>query len=142
MSRRTRLETIARYLWTSPNTLLGLAAAAASLSLPRIHGPIALCYSHRGFAYWFLARRRYCAITLGHLVLMTPEAPEGTLLHEMVHVGQCERWGPLFLPAYLTSMLLARLQGKDPYWENPFEMEARLRQTETLEAHPDSPTTN
>ncbi len=112
------------YLWAGPTTLLGLAAALASFSLPRIQGPIAICRSHRGFARWFLTRRGYCAITLGHLVLLTPDAPPDVLCHEMVHVRQGERWGPLFLPAYLVAMAAAQLRGKDPYWDNPFEVEA------------------
>lgn len=120
----------ARYLWASPATLLGLVAALASLTLPRIHGPVVLCRSGRGFARWFLTRRGYCAITLGHLVLMTPEAPPEVLAHEMVHVRQGERWGPLFLPAYLAAMLAARLRGRDAYWDNPFEVEARRHGTD------------
>lgn len=114
-----------RYLWASPNTLLGLAAALASLSLPRAAGGIALCQSDRGFARWFLTRRGYCAITLGHLILTTSQASPQLLSHEMVHVGQAERCGPLFLPAYLLAMLVTRLHGRDPYWDNPFEVEAR-----------------
>ena len=119
------LPTIARHLWAGPVTLLGLLAAAASLSLPRVRGSILISRSGRGFAYWFLTRRGYSAITLGHLVLMTPMTTEDVLSHEMVHVRQTERWGPLFPPAYLAAMLLARSMGKDPYWDNPFEVEAR-----------------
>lgn len=123
--RRTPLAALARYLWAAPATALGLAAALASLSRPRIQGPILLCRSHRGFARWFLARRGYCAITLGHMVLLTPAASPEILAHEMVHVRQTERWGPAFLPAYLVAMLAARLKGRDPYWDNRFELEAR-----------------
>ena len=100
-------------------------AALASLAPPRIAGPIALSRSSKGFAHWFLVRRGYCAVTLGHLVLLTDEAPPGTLCHEMIHVRQGERWGPLCVPAYLAAMLVTRLRGRDPYWDNPFETEAR-----------------
>ncbi|MGE5617997.1 MAG: hypothetical protein ACM3US_01925 [Sphingomonadaceae bacterium] len=119
--------TICRYLWASPTTALGLLAALASLSAPRIQGPILLCRSRRGFARLFLTRRGYCAITLGHLVLITPDATPEILTHEYVHVRQAERWGPLFLPAYLAAMLATRAKGKDPYLDNPFEVEARRR---------------
>lgn len=64
-------------------------------------------------------------MTLGHLVLVTKEAPPEVIVHEMVHVRQTERWGPLFIPAYLVTMLAMRLRGKHPYWDNPFEVEAR-----------------
>jgi hypothetical protein len=119
------LPRIVGYIWASPNSLLGLLAALASLSLPRMRGPIAVTRSSRGFAGWFLAKRGYCAITLGHLVLLTRDAPDDVLSHEMVHVHQVERWGPLFLPAYIVSMLAVRFRGRDPYWDNPFEAEAR-----------------
>ncbi len=116
-----------RYLWSSPTTLVGLAASAASLSVPRPTGSVLVSTASRGFARWFLSRRGYCAITLGHLVLLTRDAPPEVLLHELVHVRQAERWGPLFIPAYLVAMLTVRLRGGNPYWDNPFEAEARNR---------------
>lgn len=126
--RRGRLGRILpwwRYLWASPTTLLGVAASLASFTVPRPAGPIAVSRSSRGFARWFLTRRGYRAITLGHLVLLTGEAGPEILPHEMVHVRQVERWGPLFLPTYLLAMLAMRLRGRDPYLDNPFEVEAR-----------------
>ena len=122
------LRTLSRYLWAGPNTVVGLAAAAASVCLPRVRGSVALCHTDRGLAHWFLTKRGYCAITLGHLIIMTPQASEGTLSHELIHVRQAERWGPLFLPAYLVAGALTRMRGKDPYWDNPFEMEALRHQ--------------
>jgi hypothetical protein len=44
--------------------------------------------------------------------------------HELVHVRQYERWGPLFVPAYLASSAIIWLRGGDPYRDNPFEREA------------------
>ncbi len=123
------LARIARYLWSGPNTLLGLAAALASLSVPSVKEGILLCRSDRGFARWFLTRRGYCAITLGHLVLVTIEPTCSLLRHETVHVRQGERWGPLFIPAYLTAMAAAGLRRQNPYWDNPFEKEARERES-------------
>ena len=114
-----------RYAWASPTTLLGVAASLASLTVPRPAGPIIVSRSNRGFARWFLTRRGFCAITLGHLVLLTGEEGPEILSHEMVHVRQVERWGPLFLPAYLLAMVAMRLRGRDPYLDNPFEVEAR-----------------
>ncbi len=114
-----------RHLWAGPATLLGLAAVLASMSVPRKQGPIVLGHSSRGFARWFLQRRGFCAITLGHVVLITREAPPDVLVHEMVHVRQGERWGPFFIPVYLAAMVVARIRGKDPYWDNPFEVEAQ-----------------
>ena len=56
---------------------------------------------------------------------MTPDAPPEIIAHERVHVRQCERWGPFFVPAYLLAMLATRIMGGNPYWDNPFEAEAR-----------------
>jgi hypothetical protein len=44
--------------------------------------------------------------------------------HELVHVRQYERWGVLFIPAYLLCSLVLWLTGRDPYRDNPFEREA------------------
>jgi hypothetical protein len=41
-----------------------------------------------------------------------------------VHVRQYERWGPLFVPAYLLSSLVELLRGRRPYRDNWFEREA------------------
>jgi hypothetical protein len=49
---------------------------------------------------------------------------ERTRRHERVHVRQVERWGPLFIPAYFTASLIARLRGGDAYLDNCFEREA------------------
>ena len=50
---------------------------------------------------------------------------EWTRRHERAHVDQYERWGPLFLPAYLMSSLTAFCRGQDYYFDNRFEREAR-----------------
>ena len=64
-------------------------------------------------------------MTLGHVVLgTTPTALALTRAHERVHVSQCERWGPLFLPAYAMASLWALLRNADPYRDNRFEREA------------------
>ena len=68
---------------------------------------------------------RYRAITFGHVVLSVDELDPTTLDHEIVHVRQYERWGPLFFPAYLFASLAARLRGGHGYRDNPFEIAAR-----------------
>lgn len=66
------------------------------------------------------------AMTLGHTVLArTVQDLDRCRDHEMVHVRQYERWGFLFVPAYLTLSLLLWCRGQDAYWDNPFEREAR-----------------
>ena len=65
------------------------------------------------------------AMTLGHVVLgQTDAALDVAREHELVHVRQYERWGPLFVPAYLGASLVLWLAGRDAYRENPFERQA------------------
>lgn len=82
---------------------------------------------HGGAVEWMLKRfpNGPAAMTLGHVVIgRTIAALDVTHRHEMVHVRQYERWGPAFLPAYLLCSLVLWLRRKDPYRDNPFEVEA------------------
>lgn len=79
---------------------------------------------------WFLRRCTFLkggasAMTLGHIVLGRDlKILNDTRRHERVHVRQCERWGPFFLPAYGLASLFILLRGGQPYLDNPFEKEA------------------
>ena len=65
------------------------------------------------------------AITFGHVVLARDQASlDWTRAHERVHVRQYERWGALFVPAYLAAGLWVALRGGHAYFDNPFEREA------------------
>lgn len=65
------------------------------------------------------------AMTLGHVVIgLDKYNLDRARDHELVHVAQYERWGPLFLPAYFGCSLFLWLRGKEAYYNNPFEMEA------------------
>jgi hypothetical protein len=65
------------------------------------------------------------AMTLGHVVLgCSGDALDAAREHELVHVRQYERWGPLFVPAYLLCSAVIWSRGGDAYRENPFEREA------------------
>ena len=67
----------------------------------------------------------YRAITFGHVILCVDEPDEALLAHEMAHVRQYERWGPLFVPVYLLAALLSMLRGRRPHEDNYFEVAAR-----------------
>jgi hypothetical protein len=65
------------------------------------------------------------AMTLGHVVLgRSEQAMEITRAHERVHVRQCERWGPFFIPAYFLAGLIVIFRGGHGYRNNWFEREA------------------
>lgn len=71
-------------------------------------------------------------MTLGHCVLAADRAQlVRTRNHELVHVRQYERWGPMFVPAYFVASAWVWSRGGDPYWDNPFEAQA-YRETELL----------
>jgi hypothetical protein len=118
------------YLWTSPNSLVGLGCALLAHTTGgevAIHdGVLEACGGALSSILPRLpAATGIVAITFGHVVLATsPTEMEKTRTHERVHVRQYERWGPFFIPAYLAASGLALLQGRDPYHDNHFEREA------------------
>ena len=126
-----RLPRILVYLWVLPTTLIGLLfLVPALLSGGKIRVVQGVLELHGGLVRWFLChctllRGGASAMTLGHVVLGRDEQLlNATRKHERVHVRQCERWGPLFLPAYLIAALITFLRGKRAYMDNPFEREA------------------
>jgi hypothetical protein len=126
-----RLLRVLRLAWASPYTLLGLVLGAAwwlgGARPQRVHGVLELALAETGrFPRQGAWRFPFAAITLGHVVLAVDQASlDQWRAHERVHVAQYERWGPLFLPAYLGSSLWQWLCGRDAYWDNRFEVEAR-----------------
>jgi len=119
------------YLWAFPTTLLGLLflplAMISGGGYQVVGGVLEI---HGGFVEFFLRRCTLLAggasaMTLGHVVLGRDVLLlELTRPHERVHVRQCERWGPLFLPAYGIGCLIAFARGGQMYRDNPFEREA------------------
>lgn len=131
MNRSTRL--ILRMLawtWASPNTLIGVLCLPLALWKGSIARPHIAIEAHGPLIAWIL-RRLPCgsggasALTLGHVVFGQDQASlDATREHEHVHVRQCERWGPAFLPAYLGVSAYLLVRGHDAYRDNPFEREA------------------
>jgi hypothetical protein len=67
----------------------------------------------------------FSAVTFGHVILGIDHVTlAAARSHEQVHVRQYERWGPLFIPAYLLSSLAQLVRGRRPYLDNRFEREA------------------
>ena len=120
------------YLWALPTTTVGLLvfALASIVGGVRYQVVAGVLEVYGGLVTWFLTsctllERGASAMTLGHVVLGRDEQLlELTRDHERVHVRQCERWGPLFLPAYLLASAFIFLRGGRAYEDNPFEREA------------------
>jgi len=122
---------LAAILWASPYSLLGLTIGSIGLCTGgRARVRSGVIEFHGGGTTWFVKHmlpngQFVFALTLGHTIVGQSEASlDIAHEHELVHVRQFERWGPLMGPAYLGSSLVLWLTGRDPYRDNPFEREA------------------
>jgi len=76
-------------------------------------------------------------MTLGHIIIARdPESLDSARIHELVHVHQCEKWGPFFIPAYFAATFIAFCKGRDPYLGNVFEREAYEKEAEMQKIYP------
>jgi hypothetical protein len=119
------------YVWVLPTSSVGLLVTLPTVlsgGRARWHSGVLEVYG--GFSEWLLRKAvplpgGASAMTLGHVVIARDAATHTrTREHERVHVRQCERWGPFFIPAYLLMSLVLKIRGKDAYMDNPFEREA------------------
>lgn len=126
-----RLWRVVVYTWVAPSSAVGLVATSIAIlqggrgrwvdGVLEVTGPQFLRWLSRGAP----VEGGIAAITLGHVVVGQCEVTLAeTRAHERVHVRQYERWGPFFIPAYLLASAWMKARGKDPYLDNPFEVEA------------------
>lgn len=119
------------YCWAGPNTLIAFVlfgpAALLGGGLQIRRGVIEL---YGGLVGWVLRNLTVlpggaAAMTLGHVVIGVDRAAlDRAREHEHIHVRQYERWGPLFIPAYLACSAWALLRRRHFYRDNAFEREA------------------
>jgi hypothetical protein len=118
------------YAWALPTTMLGLAFIPDALFTGQVRRVDGVLEVHGWLARSFLTHCTLLeggasAMTLGHVVIArNRQLHEESRSHERVHVRQCERWGPFFIPAYLLYGALAWYRGMRAYEDNPFEREA------------------
>jgi hypothetical protein len=121
------------YLWAFPNTVWGLILTGIVVvsggEARVVEGVLEVCGGASDFCLrrivGLILRGGASAMTLGHVVL----ARDAQLLvvtraHERIHVRQCEKWGPLFIPAYIWASVWAWVTGRRPYKDNFFERQA------------------
>jgi hypothetical protein len=122
-SRQPAVVAALARVWALPATIVGLLLSPFFKKRTVTRG-VLLCEG----ASW--PRRfgwHYRAITFGHVVLAVDELDDDTMDHELVHVGQFERWGVLLGPAYLMASIAAAMRGGSAYRDNHFERQARAR---------------
>jgi hypothetical protein len=121
------------FVWAFPTTLLGLIMATLTLITGGTAKVVDGVLEASGGASTFYLRRVVglflpggaSAMTLGYVVIgRDAESLELTRPHERVHVRQCGRWGPFFVPAYFLASALALAMGRRPYRDNFFERQA------------------
>ena len=130
--------TAIKYSWASPASAAGVCVACVSAivgaEIKRVSGVLEVSLAPRSAALCKAANcLPFSAITFGHVVIACSAEKQATLRqHERVHVAQYERWGALFLLAYPLESLYQMLRGRQPYWDNRFEVAARAA---CIEAH-------
>lgn len=120
---------IVQYIWVSPNSLIGISVGLIGMLGGGKYQCRRGCLEFWGGGVtWLLKRlggRGVLAMTLGHVIIgQNPQGLETARDHEHVHVRQYERWGPLFIPAYLGCSAFLWMRKKNAYRDNPFEVEA------------------
>ncbi|MGZ5291104.1 MAG: hypothetical protein ACXWDS_03945 [Actinomycetota bacterium] len=108
------------FVWTLPNTLLGLVLGAMTFQVPRLHaGAIVFDRGPRGVTAVLRAMHR-SAMTVGFVILSSVPVRGRLQAHEWHHVRQYMRWGPLFIPVYLA------IGVRTGYRRHPWERAARV----------------
>ena len=109
---------VAGYAWAAPLTAAGLLLGALSATRPQVHDGVLVFAEAQGLGGRMLRWRGFAAATLGHAVITARVPTQRLLRHELVHVRQAERWGPVFVPLYLAGLI------RYGYRRNPFERAA------------------
>jgi hypothetical protein len=134
--RPTRIIQIAKIVWASPCSMVGLLFAAIVLlaggRVGRSSTTLEVTFRESLAPRSTLMRLLpFRAITLGHVIIaVTRQELEQLRSHEHIHVQQYERWGPFFFVAYVASSAWQLLRGRSAYWDNCFEIEARSLSTQ------------
>jgi hypothetical protein len=130
---------VAKLLWAAPCSAVGLLLAGIPLlaggKARWSSGVLEVCYREHRASRGTIARALpFRAIVFGHVILaVSSEDLAEVSAHERVHVAQYERWGPLFFLAYGLSSAWQLLRGRSSYWDNYFEIQARVLSAEACE---------
>ena len=105
------------FVWTSPNTLLGLLLGLFTFQAPHVrHGLVVFDRHPRGVTS-LMPRLGRTAMTVGFVIVSAAPLEGRLLAHERHHVRQYMVWGPLFIPIYFA--LAARSATAAIRWRSP-----------------------
>lgn len=88
------------FIWTMPNTLLGLIVGLFTFQAPRLDGAIIFDRTPRGLTKLLPLLHR-TAMTVGFVIVSATPLTGRLSMHERHHVKQYSVLGPLFIPVYL-----------------------------------------
>jgi Zn-dependent protease len=113
--------------WTFPNTLVGMTTRSIFGRKHFIDRGLGHYEAKPGSPFDRAMRQiGFAAITLGDQVLYVAGGMhKERVLHELEHVAQARRWGPLFFPAYGLASLWSLVRYGSAYRQNRFEQHAR-----------------
>lgn len=106
------------FIWTMPNTLIGLIVGLFTFQIPRLDGAIIFDRTPRGLTK-VMPRLHRTAMTVGFVIVAAVPVAGRLSTHERHHIKQYCSLGPLFIPVYLG---LAVRYG---YTRHPMEIAAK-----------------
>lgn len=114
------MKNLLLFILNLPFTLTGVVPLIASqpTSFRLIKDPIALVFEVKSFWWGFAMYKNARAMTIGHLILMSPKQLKNDFEHEIIHVHQCQRYPVVFPFLYLYELI------RRGYRYNRFEDEA------------------
>lgn len=126
IASRRMLPRVALYTWAAPTSAFGLCVGVLTLATRgKAQVRRGVLEFHGGFSTWLAYACGFGAMTLGHVIIGRDLFSLDLCRdHEHVHVRQVERWGPLFLPAYVLAGTWSWIRTGSAYYRNPFEVEA------------------
>lgn len=108
------------FILNLPFTLIGIVPTILSVpySMKLINNPYAFVFKVKKFWWSFGHMKNVRAMTVGHIILLSPKILKNDLEHEIIHVKQGERY-PLISPFLYWYELFTK-----GYRQNRFEDEA------------------
>ena len=108
------------FMLNLPHTSTGIIPALLSgpYKFRLNKNPIAFVIYVKKFWWVFGYMKNSRAMTIGHIILISPKELKNDFEHELIHVKQCERYPFIFPFLYLYELI------KNGYRKNRFEVEA------------------